>query len=231
MVEIEKFIQGFINKDLKFISKGDTAIAEMDTTLPPVWRNLLAPDTVLDQSLYAIFQPFEPFSPALASFIAANTSEARLVVDSAAGMPIGLLYKMSGSGEGEHHYLGGLPMTEEARLAAEQRLGISLPRPFVEFSRIHNGFLAEGVPEFGIRPAQALYYLSHLPTFDDGDFDYDPGRLLGFCGDGAGNEQCFSLDHPTGDEDFQTHDWDHETRQLTRPRSFWEFVTEFILGG
>jgi len=225
---IEDFMSRFLRKDLQFLSKGDPLLVEMHSTIPPPWHDLLAIDTSLELSLHGIWQPIEPINQKLVFYITTNTADVRLVVDVVVHKPLGLLYAINTSQAGVRHYLAGIPLSQETRTTVEGKLVISLPSPFVEFSNIHNGFLANGESEFGIRSAAGLYYLNNLPAFDEGDFNYDPARLLGFCGDGAANEQCFSLDHPTGNDDYQTFDWDHETRMVTRPRSFWDFVTEFI---
>ncbi|MDH5507706.1 MAG: SMI1/KNR4 family protein, partial [Anaerolineae bacterium] len=132
------------------------------------------------------------------------------------------------AGEGVNYWLGGLPIEKREIISVEQKLAINLPSSLKLFSNIHNGFLLDGASAFGVRPLNSLFCLDDYDIFSDLDIDYDPKKCLAFCGDGAGNEQCFSINHPIHENDYMTYDWDHETRELTKPQSFWDFLERFI---
>ncbi len=110
-------------------------------------------------------------------------------------------------------------------------LGIELPAAIQEFYKVQDGLLADGNGVLGIKPLQQLVRLSEYAYFDEYDdqISYECENYLVFSGDGVGNARCFDLTQPIGRGDYLTVDWDHETRELTHPMSFWRYLKDFSI--
>lgn len=111
-----------------------------------------------------------------------------------------------------------------------RRLGWKVPGDLRDFYRCHHGF-GRFSTEFdpgSVLPAHQLRLLGERMNevalaqgFVPAGYVFDD--LLGFFPDMAGNGRYFWRDG-TGAELRGTVDWDHETREIDTPQSFWDFL-------
>lgn len=107
---------------------------------------------------------------------------------------------------------------------------MSLPTSYGEFVKVHNGFLLDGFSP-GIRSVNELQRLSDVPALDNREkymIGYRLEELLEFAGDGGGNAQVFNLAEPIADGEYMTYDWDHESLEIAKPKTFWAFSLELL---
>lgn len=125
----------------------------------------------------------------------------------------------------------------DGRLREEVRArGWRVPAELRKLYRVHHGFgflspfTAHFDSAFSVYPADQLSVVGELmneiareKNFEPAGYRFDD--LLAFCEDGAGNSENFFRPGP-GEEPIGTVDWDHETREISSVRSFWEYLKE-----
>jgi hypothetical protein len=227
--ELRNFLSKFLKKKIKFIFRGNSLNTDFSSQIPDTWNNLLSPNISLETSIINVWETVMEYNENFVKSLAKKTEDVFLIVDPAEIKPLGIFYAICTEGQNRKNYwLGGIPTTENVISDREINLGIQLPSSYKIFSKVHNGFLYDGLSEVGIRPLTSLYYLDELKINYSDEINYDPKKTLGFCGDGGGNEQCYLLDYPKENLDYVTCDWDHETRKLGSKESFWDFLQRFV---
>lgn len=112
--------------------------------------------------------------------------------------------------------------------------GWSVPEELRAIYKIHHGLghLSAFVDDFdnagSIVPASSLFVLGEIMNEIAEEQDFEPqgyrfDDLLAFFNDGAGNSENFFRQLPN-EQPVGTVDWDHETREVSSVRPFWEFV-------
>lgn len=122
---------------------------------------------------------------------------------------------------------GGSPTTTPQLRTEVSEAGWVVPNELKLFYQVHNGFGQFNLPwEVSvwdtILPDRMLRVLGEI--LNTGDVvGYIPKDLLEFFTDGAGNAQCFYRGG-SDNSGLSTVDWDHETREMSNPERFWDFV-------
>lgn len=228
--QLSSSLELFLQQKIQLLPRGHPRITDIKEGIPPTWKQALSPGETVSHSIERLWQPTGVEAIRAIDLLTRRIEELALVVSPHTLSPLGLLYifhRGHAAEERFYSWLGGFPATEEDIARNELKLGCRIPRSYTAFTQVHNGFLSDGWSSLGIRPLSSLYFLSELAAGSEA-LDYEPGQLLAFCGDGAGNEQCFYLNNPAGENDSLTFDWDHETRELSKPQSFWSFLAQFI---
>jgi hypothetical protein len=129
-------------------------------------------------------------------------------------------------------FRGGEPINNPQLREEVRALGWDTPPELVELYRVHNGFGTKDFPNSfwncvlsDNKLTVLSEYFSHPPNYLQGTFDYDLNDLLEFFPDGAGNGQFF---YRKKGEPMLSVDWDHETRELSKPEEFWGFIDRML---
>lgn len=191
--------------------------------LPPAWQKILMPHTSVSEAIQQIWQGS---SPAFIPFY--HILQQRIIDIAIVTTPSDAYIAYIFHNHNQFFaFLGGIPATPNEIAERESELGFSLPLHYQSFISVHNGFLLDGWDSVGIRRLRQLYKMEVL--FKDNPHPhpfYKPNSLIGFCGEGDGNEQCFHYD------DLgivsETVFWDHETRSIGKPLPFEVFLVEFL---
>lgn len=230
LAELSSSLELFLQQKIQLLPRGHTLIPDVAGGIPPSWEQALSPNEAVAYSIERLWQPVDTEAIQTIGLLTKRIEELALVVSPVSLSPLGLLYIFRRRHTTEEHFnswLGGLPATKGDIALNELRLGCRISRSYAAFTQVHNGFLSDGWSSLGLRPLGSLYFLSEL-TEESEVLNYEPGQMLAFCGDGAGNEQCFHLNKPVGEGDYLTFDWDHEVREVSKPQPFWPFLAQFI---
>ena len=198
-----------------------------ELTLPETWMQALSRDIPSSDTLLNIWEPLVAFMPQLVEIIVDCTIQLGLAVYYEKEIHAKLVYAFRFIEEDEEiilGWLGGIPAMPGDFAEAEYRLGLTLPKPYQQFTRVHNGFNLYPL-DVGIHSTDALWLISEYAEYHP---QYDPTRLLAFSGDGSGNQQCFYLISSTKDDSYLTYDWDHDTFQMTHPLTFTEYINQLV---
>jgi hypothetical protein len=214
-----------LQTETQVLPKGHNALADLSATIPSSWTRVLSSDASIADSIEQIWAPISEYAGDFLRTLVARTVDIALVLSSETSL-LHLLYVLESSKGSIFGWLAGLPATEQDIIDCEARLGIRLPESYNLFCQVHNGFSLDGLKTAGPERLSGLFFLSTLLEGEPRSDDFD--RLLAFSGDGAGNEQCYDLTMPTGDGDYVTVDWDHETRETSQPRVFWEYFHKIV---
>ena len=118
-----------------------------------------------------------------------------------------------------------------------RHLGWSVPSDLRHFYRCHHGFgrfstvfdPGAVLPTHQLHPlGEVMNHIAREQGFVPDGYEFDD--LLGFFPDMVGNGRYFWRDGARG-ELRGTVDWDHETRQIDGPRTFWDFLETDALQG
>jgi hypothetical protein len=205
--------------------------------IPQAWVALLSMDVISEKALLDIWEPLIKYIPNAVEKISRHTMQVALAVYPGDETGISLLYAFQVVLEEEQAvtwekqdlilaWSAGCPATDEDIANAESRLNITLPQSYKNFVRVHNGFNLYPL-DTGPRSLDNLFFISKYRDWVQ-ESGYQLDKLLAFSGDGAGNEQCYNLMAQLSDEDYLTYDWDHETHQITKPRTFWDYLEQFF---
>lgn len=139
-----------------------------------------------------------------------------------------LIYKLAESAQPANNYLiGGPPQVSSGLSKVTLENQWAVPKSLATFYQVHDGFGL--LWPFGlfwnsdcILPAHRLKPLSLSSQYSENLLRYEPSDLLEFFPDGAGNGQYFYRNSDTPTE--ITVDWDHETKEISLGKDFWEFI-------
>jgi hypothetical protein len=218
-------LEMFLQEKINLLPRGDRAIIQLGDKIPYPWIQALSVDSHISTAIIRIWQPLNDYLESSIKYLAGEVVELALAI-SAKGQIIGLIYILpytQSSGHRFFSWLAGLPATEADFLQHQTKLHTLLPQSYKIFSSVHDGFFHNGGGASCLKPLEELYFISEMVDETD-SLNYEPNQLLAFCGDGAGNEQCYNLTMPVGDGDYATVDWDHEVREISKPQIFWKFV-------
>jgi hypothetical protein len=222
------FLELFLKERVTLLFRGNPIPTPFDKNMPSSWEQALSPLSPAD-SITNIWRPINQQASGAINILISRITDFALVVYPDNSAVLGLLYifKPSSPNTPLRGWLAGLPATNEQIKQSETRLDIQIPPAYKTFCQIHNGFLIDGWTSLGLRPLHSLHLLSELPIENPTNQGYNPSKLLAFCGDGSGNQQCYHLAEPLN-TDFVTYDWDHETQAITKPHPFWHFLEAFL---
>ncbi len=200
-------------------------LANFSASLPLTWQKALQSPGDLGQAVAAIWQPIRPVARGLAFRLENITLDLALVISDAGQLPPYLLYICQYK-QSLHGWLAGTPVEEPEFKAAEQRLGISLPKSYRRFLQIHDGFFETERPEIGVLSLKQAYLIS----FTDTDAPKEQSiRLLAFSTDRVGQVHAYNLLTSNGKGDCSTGVWDGERLRLGQPKSFWSYLKDFSI--
>jgi len=220
----------FIRHPFDVVGRGDPGISEWSGTIPDDWLRALSPQWTAASSVEVLWRTALPDAEGLTSILAKRIEDFALLKSRTPNSSVQLLYVMRPASEHGRDYFvwsAGLPIIE-ASTTLNSRVDTRLPSSYRAFTKVHNGFLLDGWGSVGPRPVEVLLHLDTLHLLDRDELGYDPRDLLAFSGDGAGNEQCYLLTHPSASGDYWTADWDHETRRLGHPVPFWDYLERLV---
>jgi hypothetical protein len=219
-------LEFLLQEDLLFLRKGHESIAETGEKIPASWARGLSSDSSVGDFVRRIWFPLRDHVGASLRVLVNHTLDIGLVVSPTATSPPRLLYILESETGSAFGWLAGLPATADKVSRQEMRLGVRLPQSYKLFSRVHNGFLLGGLSTVGPRSLSGLFFISLLLEADPASDRY--AHLLAFSGDGGGNEQCYDLTQPTGNDEYLTVDWDHESRAVSNPTTFFAYLDRTI---
>ena len=219
-------LEYFQNQKFDLILRGDSYLTHHVRSIPELWREALMNLRAVDDAVEEIWSPVIKNARGMIFRMVNMTHDLGLVLSPENIFPPKLLY-ITDETTG---WLGGSPATASGVLEREKELGFALPGAYVRFARIHNGFLENGVKEVGILPIELARIYSRFENLDsDTGGDSNANDLLAFCAYRSGNMQCFDLASPVGARESMTVQWDHETKELSQPESFWAFIKRFAI--
>lgn len=213
----------FQNQKVDLILRGDSSLTHHAQSIPELWREALMNLRSVDDAVEEIWSPVIKHARGLIFRMVNMTHDLGLVLSPENSFPPKLLY-ITDETTG---WLGGSPARSSDVLAREKELGFALPGAYVRFARIHNGFLENGGKAVGILPIELARTYSRFG--DRNSEGPNSNDLLAFCAYRSGNMQCFDLGSPVGAQDPMTVQWDHETKELSQPESFWAFMKRFAI--
>jgi hypothetical protein len=223
---LQKTIEIFLHSNVEIVFRDSPQYRTIKPHLPRTWQLAFDSDASVADIIKRVWGEVLLLFPDFCRMLQEQIEEVTLVIT-----PETAYFAYIFQNEGEvSAFLGGLPAPSNAIKQCEEKLGLNLPQPYQKFLSVHNGFLLEGWTSVGIKALHELYTVGDLIGKDVSEhkihLPYNPYKLLCFCGDGGGNERCFNYDH--GADVINTIDWDHETRQLTNPISFEQFLMKFL---
>ncbi len=219
-------LESLLRESVLFLPRGHESIAELGQKIPSTWIHSLSSDSPVADSILRIWSPLNKHLDASLRVLTNYALDIGLVVSPTATSPPRLLYVLESATRTAFGWLAGLPATEEDFVRQEARLGVQLPQSYKLFSRVHNGFLLDGLSTVGPRSLGDLFFVSVLL---EGELASDRfAHLLAFSGDGAGNEQCYDLTWPISNNDYLTVDWDHESRETSGPTTFYDYLDRIV---
>lgn len=125
-------------------------------------------------------------------------------------------------------YKGGAPNPNPEPNENLKTYGWTIPPELARLYAVHDGFgeLYDANYVMGSQDIKVLAEMMNPISEKQDNYpeDYKFEDLLEFFPDGAGNAQCFYRNG--GNSNILTVDWDHETWELGRPISFYEFIDE-----
>jgi hypothetical protein len=208
--ELKREIEIFTKRQINLFHRSNIRTVEFDES-SKLWQEILGSTHAVSDIIWKIWNPISADARKLVELLAARTLDIILISETN-NRPIALGYVFQiRSTKFQRTYtsawVGGLPLRQE-------RIDINIPDVYLEFCKIHNGFVLDGNFAIGFLPIQKLRTI----MTEDGK------KLLEFCGDALGNSRCFDLTNPS----CETIDWDHETLQTSNPMSFWDFAYYFV---
>lgn len=225
--QLKQTIEMFLRCEIQLVFRDTLTYESIKTHLPITWQNAFTFDTPISQIIHYLWKDslplFEPFYQRLQErilevAIAITPSEAYFAY-------IFFNYNRYFA------FLGRTSATTDRITSRENELGFKLPLDYQKFLLIHNGFLLDGWPSLGIKPLHKLFTIGEMigeDIIESGQpINYDPYRLLCICGDGYGDEQCFYYPNSSNHAE-DTVFWDHETREISKPIRFENFLEEFL---
>jgi hypothetical protein len=213
--EIE-YVHGiFLQDGVQIILRGQVEINQYFHLIPVLWQACLEQEAYSSIITRAIWAEVDKRVPDSVNLFLTGVVDVGLTVSRNAKAVHGLTYllkRQTNRGTFYKGWLGRLPASDLDVAKFEKDTNLVSPQSYRIFCSVHNGFLHNGNGAIGYRPIHKLLR--------------DRTNALGFCGDGGGNFQVFDLTKPLDNNDYLTADWDHETDELSRWMSFWEFVKE-----
>jgi hypothetical protein len=204
-------LEMFLQDKIEIIFREQTEISQYIPDLPHTWNSYFSSNIPLAEAIHVIWKDLVE-TKLLTTFVdCINDLGLTITIR---GNVIGLSYIIKHNDEKRIFYeswLGGIPATETHFIEFEKTNGSPLPSTYRSFCQIHNGFLKNGNAGAGYLP------ISKLALHQ---------RILPFYGDGSGNLQVYNFEEPIGIDDYLTYDWDHETNELSKPNTFWNFVED-----
>lgn len=184
------------------------------------WSHKFFSNLSVAELIAEIWKPVQEYSKDFVDSFAHSVLDVVLVVSPEGKFPTSLMYVIKRIWRDQAIFdcwLAGPPATNEDFVTHEVRLGLQIPFSYKVFSGVHNGFVEDGNYGKG--------YLSLDRLFSLAEFDYKD--CLGFYNDGGGNMQVYHTTMPFADNDYMTVDWDHESREIYKPETFWAFLERF----
>ena len=227
-------IESYLQEEVKFFLRSEQELTEYREDLPVIWQEVLIPSLPMEEMITHLWHEGREYLQDVIAILQAHTLEIALIVSQSSSVPLGLyyIYKIATRDRTFWHgWLAGPPANQQDFAAFEQRFGKELPSSYKTFSQIHNGFLSDGLTGYGMNPVDEWLPLSRTFDLSDGErqaMDYDPDLLVEFCPDGLGNGQYYDYRKPILDDDYMTVDWDHETRQISKPEPFFSFIPKSV---
>jgi hypothetical protein len=225
-------VELFLRGRLEIVAGTDAAFETWRQKIPAAWAEALAAPVNTEDTLRALWAEAGAEGGGFVSRLVARVAGVALgVVSNAPDQPRLLYLVRNGTDQQTSFFVwvAGLPATPEQVRAAQSRLAWRLPASYVRFAAVHNGFLVDGFEAVGPTALDKLVRLSDVLGAGTGELGYAPDDLLWFSGDGSGNAQCYFRAMPVPDGDWLTVDWDHETRHLSQPISFWGYLEDLVL--
>jgi hypothetical protein len=226
-IALQQTLEIFLKSEIQFVFRGTSKYASIKPFLPLTWQNALSSDTSASQIIPYLWKNSLPLFEPFYQHLQERVIEIAIVITPSDAYFAYIFHNDNGF----FTFLGGMPTTTEGITSREKELGFKLPLNYQKFLLIHNGFLLDGWSSLGIKPLHKLYTIGEMIGKDiiasGQPINYDPYRLLCFCGDGGGNERCFN-DPTTFNYAEQTVFWDHETREISHPIPFERFLEEFL---
>jgi len=215
----------------KLIPGSSNFSAPANLSLPETWLEALSTDAPVAKALAKIWKPLAVYVPQAVERIIKCTLQLGLAIypDEDQDIRVNLLYIFQSQDKDNLAvgWFAGYPATDEVIAEAQARLSIILPASYKKFIRVHNGFNLYPI-DVGPCMANSLHFIRELAQADQ-VFEHQANRFLAFSGDGAGNQQCYDLTIPLANSDYLTFDWDHETRQIAKPMSFFAYVEDLMM--
>ncbi|HEY0063166.1 MAG TPA: hypothetical protein VGC21_13675 [Telluria sp.] len=211
----------------EFIVSQHNLVPSFDATCPWQIEGLAAVD--------AVDKVLSPLRRLLPEFVSTLEERIRWVVPVRSEGEWQLVYLVDRAlYDGRPYYeliVGGAPNLAPQLSERAASLGWKVPDAIKTLCLVHDGF---GAVDSAILASRYLVDLGEImdPIAKEQSFvpdDYEFQDLLEFCPDGAGNCQAFHRQR-RDDPNPLTVDWDHETREISGERPFFEFVDERLLG-
>jgi hypothetical protein len=208
--ELKREIEIFTKRQINLFQRTNIRAVKFDNTSES-WEEILSNTSVVSEIIWKIWNPVRTEARKLIELLAARTLDIVLISETNNRViALGYVFQTKSTRFQRTYtsaWVAGLPVRPE-------NIDANLPDIYLEFCRIHNGFVLDGNFAIGFLPIQKLR------TIITGDGK----KLLEFCGDVLGNSRCFDLTSSF----YETVDWDHEALQTSNPMPFWDFVVSFV---
>jgi hypothetical protein len=207
----------FRQEPVEVLFKEQKEIEPYLLVLPELWQKFFSSNASVLDTIQNAWNELEAIIPQITTKISNRISFLGLVTSRNRNSIMGIAYIISHSYKDKLFYeawIGGLPATALDLGQFNSDNKFPLPKSYQIFCGIHNGFLKNGNLASGFLPI-------HEIPFD--------GKTITFYEDGAGNTQAYDIMRPAGLNDYMTFDWDHETRELSKPQTFWDFLNKILI--
>lgn len=201
---------------VKLIMSGESEALNQFQKIPHTWYACLNQNLSKKEGIFRIWQELNYIPADLLNHFSKKAYGVGLVASGNHKSIIGLSYIFRQEEKSKLFYsswIGGPPATHADFQEFHELSNIQLPQSYVEFCKVHNGFIQNGNLSLGFSPIRELNLQQ---------------QWMPFYEDGFGNARGYNLNQPTENGDFMTYDWDHESKEFSNPQTFWEFVTEFF---
>lgn len=133
----------------------------------------------------------------------------------------------------ENNWLGTIPATEKQVSETENKLGIKLPKDYIEFIRITNGFSAPNDIEPSFENISNIDFLKNIEPFASEAYSYLPELKNAILIAGIEEEQYFLLIPPeSGNEEWKYWkfaNWYPGEHPFENLKDYFEDVLQFIV--
>lgn len=226
LTELLNFLQMNLGGEVSLYSI-DTIPPHLFRLVPSIWQNLFDLNLTTKERINRIWKPALERGNRISRILSEGCKDLLFLYSRRSEFPIRICYLYCEASS--FHCLMGNPPTIQKRNQKHLENNLNIPESYELFTHIHNGLTINGNGANGLFSLNELSFVSQYlgSLINATEIEAEWNSLLIFFGNGSGDLQCYDLDRPLG-EDFFTYTWDHETRKIYNPISFWDFLELFI---